>query len=1492
MPLTLLRSPAALTGGSARGAAVLVYAKDIYHVEALCSGAADSGSLASDKSAATQSAQSHHLGGPWPWTAANRSDVSGVRAAHEALALSAAAISPALPTALARRWLEEAHAGASDLEGQGSGDAHGDVTAAAAAAPPHARGGVDEDPSGSAGASGAHVTSSVGGFAGRMRAGIFGKLFGGGKATAAASAAAPVAASHTAESSAAAPSTPSASHHHHQHAHLVRDTVIMTLSKAEFVGGAAESGLGEEDAALDSDIGPSELDYDDDAALAAVAAAAAAAAQPIVSPSRRGTGPQRSRVARSRSVAQPRPSSSSTSSSTSHADHSVGHPRPSATSTSSSTSHGLAAQGEVPDAAANPDSSLLSGRPGLVDAAPPVRQDPSAPRSVADRQAYAGQSSQPLSPAQQRRPRSASTPELLPSTTNGISSLRWSPLPEPRLSPHTRLTSGGQRFPPRNIDGSSRVDAAGVKLPQDSDVGLARSDGVRVAVGRHPSVSGSADSPVSPTPMLYRAQSSLSRFRPRIDSDMSLAGSGAAAGASARRSGGSRGELMDTGVDDNDDDDRIVGMAADAMDDDTPTRTDGGRRSRSIDGIMTRSTPSPDAIGTQTSRRSLRNADGYRSSPVTTVAASGAASAGTTSSDARRDASARSDADSASAGEEDPTNMLDGNGDRSRAQNERTTVAVATTKAATTTVEAVHTNVPTADAHGIDKAAKFASTVDSVAADANAPHEQLRLRSVLLLRHMAWIYSQAHVDAALNAAADNYGELADSAPAVSVGSAAVADQALRGFIVESTAGSILSPLLRAVYCRQPEVVSAALSALTSVVRAGFFMHSTTPPRTGPALKDEAVSTNVIIVGKDIAGGSAYDMGALSVAQTHALEHAAAWALLDVVIACVCDGTYPMLDAVAVPLTGFLSAVMALAGAAPKTSTGGTDVSGSSASEPSPPGLHPSTLHRVVTTALALHTFAHQKRTYAGRGARWCERMGQARAAEAFAARVVESRGQAASILVWLRALIAGILASLERDAAAAVAARLDDVEGVIVDAHYSTPSRDRLGSDTDALRRQYGAPISRMHPSADLAEVSRVYAAHHLVSNVLAADVHVAVQGSVGATRRPPPLPTSFTFAWAPFPAETRSATADVAVLLAILSRLAYEPTTFSSEANAGGGGGTSADGASSGSSAVVASSGSSSSQSHSQQQPAGYRRLIGLLLRDTALVLLAEVFDAAGPAFAASPLLVGVAARLVAPSLWSHALTPRVTHTPLSICDDAADADAGNDSSDSGLVPPTSVLRATLHVVAAMWAARACEDGVSSGGGPAADSDAGGGSRNAAPRPPLNLREALAPSIGALVRSLLLPTLASRSAPPALRLDAVEVLSDMIAAPQALMELYLNHDLHPAPACPFPHMRLTRSIVATLVNLCIAKSSRLGGAAWQPGGSSGWWWPSLTAGGGAPALAPQPADPVAPNEGADGVVAHPDSLPATSSPGERSAAWDAWHKEELRLASASECSC
>ena len=397
-------------------------------------------------------------------------------------------------------------------------------------------------------------------------------------------------------------------------------------------------------------------------------------------------------------------------------------------------------------------------------------------------------------------------------------------------------------------------------------------------------------------------------------------------------------------------------------------------------------------------------------------------------------------------------------------------------------------------------------------------------------------------------------------------------------------------------------------------------------------------------------------------------------------------------------------------------------------------------------------------------------------------------------------------------------------------------------------------PASHYTPRSsfgDFSELSRTYAGHALGNNVLCAEVHIAAQKHVVA-RPSPPLPPSLCPPFDVFSLPARSPTNDVVVLLALLSKLAMEPLSFSNADAASSSSGANGAGGSSSSGGNNTSSGAGGSGAASSSSTSGYRRVTGLLLRDTALHLLNDAFDAAGRGFASSPLLIAAVTRIVCPSLWSNVLSPRIRLAHVSICmnpdprlgevaEDAlsvAREREGSTGSNSGgggegEGPPTSVLKAVLAVISAMWAARGSDESATSGGG---GGGGGGGVRNLSgsgflgesPTSPmyppsrsqqqqqpgplqlqssdssgagatssapdlsssssvalsgsagtflpvvpyasagaLNIREACAREIGALLRSIVMHVLSSRSAPPTLRLDAVDGLMAMVAAPQ-----------------------------------------------------------------------------------------------------------------------------
>jgi len=1007
-----------------------------------------------------------------------------------------------------------------------------------------------------------------------------------------------------------------------------------------------------------------------------------------------------------------------------------------------------------------------------------------------------------------------------------------------------------------------------------------------------------------------------------------------------------------------------------------------------------------------------------------------------------------------------------------------------------------------------------------------AEGDEARYRHAVLFRHMSWVLGPAATRLAVTAASSSPG------PDGTVRES----NALRGFLQPSAASVTLAPLLRALYCRQIEVVTAALEALTSIVEAGFFMATPLQQAAGGLSLGGGAAAGRSAAAAAMGGGGAGDD--LSDEGEAALVAVSAWALLDVVAACVVDATLPMLDQLYMPLLDFMTAVMGCAGAADPldvtssaSSAGGSGGGGGSAglSMPGGPGagasgtrppcgLHPATLTRALSTAFSCHTFSRQKRIYAERGWLWCERAGQLRDAEMFQVRLLLAKRTAAWQLGRLRALVRGLVLALERDAAAdpdlSLATLTLAVTGGLgggglgataraggafpLTASLLAGSGGKAGASSSSLVPHAGGDggysalvaadgsagagaagwtlLPRSIPG-DYGELSRAFASHTAASSSFAAEVHVAAQPSV----LPRPFPALYSgvcgggggadpadagvagtvpCSFDPFRLPARSPTADVAVMLALLAKTATEPLVFSAPGGgaggaAGGAGGASGSGASgSGGSGAGGGGGGGPTPSASAGGGAGqpssastsFKRLTSVLQRDTALFLLGEVFSAAGPALAASPLLVACVSRLVVPAIFSHLLSPRIAHATLSICtapsmvDLSALAAGGAAAEAAGvspsvaalaasaagprlldpaaavLIPPTSLYRGVLQVIGALWSARGAEEAASlcaqvaaataaliaaarpanafagrgqvtsslllsastggglplraahghsasaasigsgfgamlspsgmsatspggtssaaysslpslpsqahahlptgSGGGlqlpstagrgggggsfpislslsaspalsaaaavaaaaAAAPPPAGGAARGARlsgtsagssstlrPSLPANLRESCAREVSALLRGVLLHTLASKTAPHALKLDAVEEASRWLGTPQALMELWINHDTWPSAGAQYPHTRTLRSLVATLVGAVLVRPrsyiALLGGA---------------TSGG----------EMVQVIGGAE-VIVHPDALPITATPQERGLAADAWQREEFRKACA-----
>jgi acyl-CoA-binding protein len=374
----------------------------------------------------------------------------------------------------------------------------------------------------------------------------------------------------------------------------------------------------------------------------------------------------------------------------------------------------------------------------------------------------------------------------------------------------------------------------------------------------------------------------------------------------------------------------------------------------------------------------------------------------------------------------------------------------------------------------------------------------------------------------------------------------------------------------------------------------------------------------------------------------------------------------------------------------------------------------------------------------------------------------------------------------------------------------------------------------------DFSALSMVFASYQAPTTFLAVEIHSSSQPYI-IPRHYPDLPLGVgPNIFDHFSLPARSPTLDVAVLLTMLAKAVAEDVLSPSAPAAGQ------------DPSVVGAS----------------KRAAQVFQRDTALHLLSHVFSTAGAAFAASPLLVACVSRFVAPSILSHTMSPRITFPVLSICAKSSDLQQGQNLTKFAL-PPTTVFRAVLQAIGSIWAARGSDEGTSSSAADessqdpsASPLDADGTSGYVMPHVPANIREACAREVGAMIRSVVLHTLASNAAPPSLRLEVIEELSSWIAAPQHLMELFINHDMYPSAACPFPHMRLLRSIVATLVNISGMKMRAY--------------------------LAPD-ADgepPIYLTAEGDSVM-HPDSLPVTATSIQKSATWEAWNRQELRLASA-----
>ena len=689
----------------------------------------------------------------------------------------------------------------------------------------------------------------------------------------------------------------------------------------------------------------------------------------------------------------------------------------------------------------------------------------------------------------------------------------------------------------------------------------------------------------------------------------------------------------------------------------------------------------------------------------------------------------------------------------------------------------------------------------SVPADPSGPpitqDNEESLRRFILFRHMSWILSPAASKICVESSRASAASSSESS----------ADDGLSSFLVPSAASILLSPLLRALYSRIPELVATALDALTLIIEGGFFTkhicHFTLPPKPRASGKTRGASKaeeNLHYDHHNDGPDSEYD-----VEEEATLVTAAAWSLLDVVVACAVDASTPLLEQVSESLLPFINAVLVFAGSGSSGSFSKSDHhSGHSTADETaapPIGLHPATLHRILNAALTSHTFSHQKCIYSERGWLFCARSGKDREANGFELRYRDGRRQAAAALFALKSAVQGIVLSVERDA------RVPLKHSISAHIRLLFESSSVKSSATDA-----GLPSSlRRTCLGDYSYLVRAYSAHSTGSSSLCVEMHLSAESHI--LRRPcHSLPDEVSNAHDAFSLQHRSSSADVVVLFALLSKIAAEPLAFSNE------------------SLYAQQSGGSANSS---------KRLSALLLRDVAIYLLTDAFSVCGSGVASSPLIMGCVTRLVCPALLSHALTHRIFHTHLSTSfgspkqnEEAARAimsvaaEGGSsalqfvlaqgglatkyskilaESSAAGgevgvgiaLAPPMTVLRAILEVICAMWASRGSDGESHIVANPALSST----SKVLHEISPLSIREACAREISALCRALILPVLSSRAAPPAMRIDAVEAFASMVDAPQMLMEMYINHDMFPSTASPYPHLRLLRSTIAALVS-------------------------------------------------------------------------------------------
>lgn len=514
-----------------------------------------------------------------------------------------------------------------------------------------------------------------------------------------------------------------------------------------------------------------------------------------------------------------------------------------------------------------------------------------------------------------------------------------------------------------------------------------------------------------------------------------------------------------------------------------------------------------------------------------------------------------------------------------------------------------------------DGGAAAASSLDSSVAGgaggdaaAAAAAAEARNRHILMFRTMSWVYSPSATRLAVGSAA------LQACPLDGTVSEA---NCLLSFLQPSPASVAITPLLRALYTRNADLAGAALSALARVVEAGFFMGPSSllaggaggakpphasAPSTGTATPGGGVpSTGSRPRLASALGDDDSDDGyvpPLTPEQEHAFVAAGGWALLDVVTAVVCDACNPIADQVHGPLTAFLGAVLARAGAAPPpahgSGSGGSGVMTTSSGitvvrapqpgaaaraaaaarlpPPLPYGLHPSTLARVLSTCLGLHALAQQKRVYAGRGYRYCaSRPGMARDARDFLRRLQTAEAHCRAHLEALKRIVSGLLAALELDAAsppdvslsslavaaaAAVAARSGGAQ-LPPHAHAAPPLLVRATS----FRADGSSGITPRSLFGDYGGLSRVYTSHVSGSPSFAADIHAAGQRHV-LSRPHPHLPPALAVHFDAFSLWRRSATADALVLIATLAKLACEPISVAPEpghaggAHGGGGGG------------------------------------------------------------------------------------------------------------------------------------------------------------------------------------------------------------------------------------------------------------------------------------------------------------------------------------------------